>query len=151
MFHLRPALPNDAFALVDLDKLCNPSAWSLSQFQAAIDTPQDTVLLLTQSDHSIAGFIVWQRVLDEMELHLIATAPHLRRMGLASQLMHAMFQAAYTHDVGRIFLEVRVSNIAAQGLYVQHGFQQVGTRKNYYANGEDALIFQRLFNQETPC
>jgi ribosomal-protein-alanine N-acetyltransferase len=38
-------------------------------------------------------------------------------------------------------LEVRVGNVAAQGLYQRFGFAPVGVRKNYYAEtGEDALI-----------
>jgi ribosomal-protein-alanine N-acetyltransferase len=46
-------------------------------------------------------------------------------------------------DLGaaNLTLEVRVSNIAAQQLYLKYGFQPVGTRKRYYTdNGEDALI-----------
>ena len=40
-----------------------------------------------------------------------------------------------------ITLEVRVSNIAAIGLYEKYGFRSLGTRKGYYQdNNEDALI-----------
>jgi ribosomal-protein-alanine N-acetyltransferase len=38
-------------------------------------------------------------------------------------------------------LEVRRSNMAAQGLYTKLGFKIEGERPNYYEdNGEDALI-----------
>ena len=38
-------------------------------------------------------------------------------------------------------LEVRVSNIAAQKLYLKYGFAAKGTRRKYYTdNNEDALI-----------
>ena len=37
-------------------------------------------------------------------------------------------------------LEVRRSNLAAQALYHQCGFLDVGYRKRYYENSEDALI-----------
>jgi hypothetical protein len=38
-------------------------------------------------------------------------------------------------------LEVRVSNVGAQAMYRQFGFETAGVRKNYYAEtNEDALI-----------
>ena len=38
-------------------------------------------------------------------------------------------------------LEVRVSNLVAQQLYLKYGFRASGTRPRYYTdNGEDALI-----------
>ena len=42
-------------------------------------------------------------------------------------------------------LEVRVSNLAAINLYQQMGFAEVGRRKRYYENGEDALMMEYLF------
>jgi len=40
-----------------------------------------------------------------------------------------------------VTLEVRVSNLRAQGLYAKYGFKTVGERKHYYSdNREDALI-----------
>jgi ribosomal-protein-alanine N-acetyltransferase len=38
-------------------------------------------------------------------------------------------------------LEVRVSNHAAQSLYLKYGFERVGQRRGYYQdNGEDAWL-----------
>jgi ribosomal-protein-alanine N-acetyltransferase len=45
-----------------------------------------------------------------------------------------------------VFLEVRVSNIAARKLYEKIGFVQVGQRKAYYQHpAEDALILKISF------
>ena len=38
-------------------------------------------------------------------------------------------------------LEVRVSNVAAIGLYESLGFESLGRRRAYYEDGEDALLF----------
>jgi ribosomal-protein-alanine N-acetyltransferase len=51
-----------------------------------------------------------------------------------------------------MFLEVRESNVAAIHMYLNHGFNEVGRRRNYYptATGrEDALVFglQLRFDQ----
>jgi ribosomal-protein-alanine N-acetyltransferase len=38
-------------------------------------------------------------------------------------------------------LEVRVSNVVAQNLYLKYGFEARGTRRRYYTdNNEDALV-----------
>lgn len=141
MYTICRAMPHHAQELADLDKLCNPSAWTVSHFQAALTQTHNTILCVYQQQKIIA-FIVWQKILDEIELHLIATAPHMRRLGIASHLLQKLIQTAQNQNVTRIFLEVRSSNIAAQKLYQQHQFQCIGQRKNYYSNGEDALIYQ---------
>jgi ribosomal-protein-alanine N-acetyltransferase len=44
-------------------------------------------------------------------------------------------------DARRATLEVRVTNLAAQGLYHKYGFEIVSVRKRYYSDsGEDAYI-----------
>lgn len=44
-------------------------------------------------------------------------------------------------------LEVRASNEAAQQLYRSMGFETAGVKKQYYKNGEDALVMQLLLAQ----
>ena len=40
-------------------------------------------------------------------------------------------------------LEVRVSNSVAIKFYEKHGFVKHSIRKNYYSNGEDAILMIR--------
>jgi ribosomal-protein-alanine N-acetyltransferase len=39
-----------------------------------------------------------------------------------------------------VYLEARVSNINAIDFYLKRGFKNVGIRKKYYPNGEDAVL-----------
>ena len=48
-------------------------------------------------------------------------------------------------DVKKITLEVRASNIKGINFYTKNGFKQVGVRKKYYKNGEDALLLLKEF------
>lgn len=139
MFSLRPALADDAAALAALDCLCNPKPWSAGQFQAALDEAH-TRVWLAETPAGCAGFIVWQQLFDEAELHLIATAPAQRRQGIATALLAQMFQAA---GLRRVFLEVRAGNLAAQALYRRHGFADLVRRRAYYGD-EDALVMEKL-------
>ncbi|EGK08373.1 ribosomal protein S18-alanine N-acetyltransferase [Kingella kingae] len=139
----RLAQPNDLADLQRIDTQSNPSAWTAAHFEAACTSPHDTVLVLQQQQHIVA-FIVWQTVCDEMELHLIATDTAYRQQGCASALIEHMLHVAHQQNIARIFLEVRQSNHAAQQLYAKHGFVHIATRKNYYSNGENAWIMERL-------
>lgn len=141
---IRVANVSDCVALAELDLHDNPSAWTVKQFQAACKSVHDSVLIHENEYGECMGFIVWQTICDEMELHLIATAPKFRRQGVASALLAQMFQAAHHQQISRILLEVRASNIVAQTLYTQFGFHEIALRKRYYNNTEDAVIMEKI-------
>ncbi len=141
---IRAATLADCETLAQLDARCNPSAWSAAQFQAACTSAHDTVLISENDAGELLGFIVWQTVLDEMELHLIATSPEHRRRGVASQLLTTLFQTAQQQAITRILLEVRASNTGAQQLYTQYGFIEIARRKHYYAGLEDAVMMEKV-------
>ena len=138
--HIRPATTADIPALATLDQQTNPHPWTAKHFQAAHQPPIRT-LLIAEHDQQIIGYIAWQHIQDEIELHLIATAPAHRRQGIASQLLQQLIATARQHRA-RIILEVRASNHTAQALYRKHQFAPIATRKNYYGN-EDAVIMEK--------
>lgn len=142
-FILRQANIEDCEGLTQLDQLCNPSPWTHTHFQAAVLTENDEVWLI-EHEHHIIALIVWQRIYDEMELHLIDTHPDYRRLGLATQLMSKMVNTAQRHNVQRIFLEVREHNLAAQALYHRYDFIRIALRQHYYQSGENAIMMEKL-------
>jgi ribosomal-protein-alanine N-acetyltransferase len=73
----------------------------------------------------------------------LAVVPGRRRRGVARRLLEDLLSRARAEGAGRLTLEVRVSNFAAQGLYRAHGFRLAGLRRRYYRDtGEDALIME---------
>ena len=75
--------------------------------------------------------------------------PKYRKNGIGSMLISEMIKTAVTLKLELLTLEVRKSNIAAQGLYKKYGFDIIGERKRYYSdNGEDAWIMTKSFE---PC
>jgi ribosomal-protein-alanine acetyltransferase len=87
---------------------------------------------------AVAGFLVSRPTSpDEREILNIAVAPEFRRTGVASKLIGSLTDRT-------VFLEVRVSNAAARSLYGKLGFDEVGTRRDYYDNpSEDAIVMRR--------
>lgn len=59
-----------------------------------------------------------------------------------------MEKRALSLGIDNIFLEVRVSNAAAIGLYEKHRFSVINIRKKYYDGVEDALIMKRVLKEE---
>lgn len=89
----------------------------------------------------IAGHAGIWLSLDDGHVTTIAVHPDYRRQGVGELLMLGLIDQAYELKAQQLTLEVRVSNIAAQHLYVKFGFRHQGERKRYYTdNGEDASI-----------
>ena len=80
-------------------------------------------------------------IADEAHISTLAVAPAWRKRGLGELLLWSMLKQAASMGAFEATLEVRVSNHAAQNLYLKYGFERVDRRRHYYQdNGEDAWI-----------
>lgn len=82
-------------------------------------------------------------VVGEGELLRIAVAPEARGQGLARRLLREGHQRLAAEGLETLFLEVRVSNAAARALYASEGWAEIGLRRAYYRDGEDAALYRR--------
>ena len=96
-------------------------------------------VVVREYGRAIAYAGVWF-ILDEGHITNIAVRPDRRGMGYGEMAARAMIQLAADSGMNWMTLEVRRSNAAAQALYHKLGFIDVGYRKRYYENREDALI-----------
>jgi [ribosomal protein S18]-alanine N-acetyltransferase len=67
-----------------------------------------------------------------------------RRRGLGALLMAGALAQAVAGGAAAMLLEVAADNDAARALYARLGFEEVGRRRRYYADGRDALVLKRL-------
>jgi len=101
-------------------------------------------IAIKQGDTSVLGFIIVRTVGDDGEILQIAVDKSKQRRGIGEFLIGAAVDYAAENNLESIFLEVRVSNTAAEGLYRKHGFETVRLRKDYYNDPvEDALVMVR--------
>lgn len=92
----------------------------------------------------VAGYICVWTVGDELHINNVAVDPRWRRRGIAGALLEAALEHGRLRGARRAFLEVRVSNVAAQALYRRYGFEAAGIRRRYYDRPiEDAVIMKR--------
>lgn len=120
-------------------------AWTHNQVLGLMAMP-GVWLMIAELGGEAAGFALSRRVLDEAELLLLATAPHLRRRGVAAALLRSVASDALNQGARSLHLEVRDGNEAVK-LYRSAGFSKVGERRLYYRgpNGQafDALTYRR--------
>ena len=81
------------------------------------------------------------RVTDEGQITNIALRKDARGRGYGELLVRVMMENAFEEGCMDIFLEVRVSNLPALGLYRKLGFEVLSVRKGYYSEPvEDAYV-----------
>jgi ribosomal-protein-alanine N-acetyltransferase len=97
--------------------------------------------------HYIVGFAGFWVMAGEAHITSIAVREKYRRRAIGELLLAAVVDEAVKLGADVVTLEVRVSNTAAQNLYLKYGFKRVGERRKYYLDRgpagetrEDALI-----------
>lgn len=86
----------------------------------------------------LSGFYLARKGTEFSELLRIAVRPEFRRRGFARILM------ANLRIPGRILLEVAENNVAAIELYKSTGYQAIANRKNYYSDGSNCLVMEKI-------
>jgi ribosomal-protein-alanine N-acetyltransferase len=143
---LREAESGDVAALVALERLCfGEGAWGAGAVTGAL---RPGPALVWEEEGQLLGYALAAVVLDEAELHRIGVAPTSRGQGIAIALLDALEAAAQTQGAERLFLEVRADNAPAIGLYERQGFEKIGRRPRYYADGVDALLFALVISRQ---
>ena len=144
---VRLAAADDVKRIAELEARCFSEPWSEGVIRACLNETTDVFVL--EDDGELMGYAVFDRVLgDEAEILNIAIAPEARGNKLSHLLMDAMIAEAEKRKIGKIMLEVRISNAPAIALYSGYGFEKVGLRAGYYRNPrEDALLMDLMMSK----
>jgi ribosomal-protein-alanine N-acetyltransferase len=125
------------FASIHANTFPMNEAWSVGAFQVQLEM-HGVIGLLDER----GGLALVRVTADEAELLTIAVTRSARRQGLGRGLLTEAMRIASGLGAAAMFLEVGFRNTAARALYANAGFVQVGKRRGYYANGEDALVLR---------
>ena len=146
-FEIRPATVADLPAILAVERSCYDQPWSDRQFRDELVNIYGHIDLLL-ADGELAGYHCWWLLCGELHVLNLATAPAFRRRGVAAKLLQTALAAAARQGLERALLEVRAGNEPAISLYRRFGFRESGRRRRYYADGEDALLMERMPDQE---
>jgi ribosomal-protein-alanine N-acetyltransferase len=150
MATVREAIPADLPGIIEIASASDAAAhWPVQEYERmfAADPNRRRILLVSEDDEQVQGFIMGQFTGNDWEIENIAVRTVCQRNGLGSQLLCGFLGAVrQTASAQAVYLEVRESNVAARKLYEKMGFSQVGRRKDYYYQPpEDALIYKISF------
>lgn len=112
-------------------------AWSRDIFLLQLVLP-NVIGLIDRA----GGLILLRHAAGEGEILTLATDAARRRHGIGRRLLHHATEVLRDSGVAALFLEVSVTNCAARALYAGTGFRSVGRRRQYYADGADALVMR---------
>lgn len=123
-----------------IETACFPTPWSRRSFLNEVTgNTAARYVVLREEGHVIAYAGMWL-VIDEAHITNIAVRPDRQGMGYGERITKALIQLAADCGMHWVTLEVRRSNARAQALYHKLGFKDIGCRRNYYENKEDALL-----------
>jgi ribosomal-protein-alanine N-acetyltransferase len=133
-FHRR-----DADALVAIvAESPEASIWSEESYVKLAE--ENATLALVSKRAKISGFLVGRMVGDQAEVLNLAVRARDRRTGGGGALLEAALKDFGLRGAKCVYLEVRESNTGAIAFYEKHGFAQVGRRKGYYRNPDEAAV-----------
>ena len=92
----------------------------------------------------LIGICVLHFVLDEAQINYFAVNQKFRKKGFGSHLMSYLIKQCSKLNINKLFLEVSQSNVIAEKFYNRFDFNTVGIRKNYYRDGSDALLKEKI-------
>ncbi len=135
----------DVAVVAEVEKQCFSVPWSEKSFSDEMKNKL-AIYFIAQKDKQCVGYAGFWNVAGEGGITNVAVIPQYRRQGIGAMLISELIKTADRLRLDLLTLEVRKSNIGAQGLYKKFGFDIIGERKRYYSdNGEDAWIMTKTF------
>ncbi len=149
-YQLRRFKPSDLDWVIRVNRECLPENYTALFFINLYKRFPGT-FIVAEADGEIVGYIMCRietgipsfKVLGITKKgHVISVAvlhSHQRK-GIGYALIREAMQAMVNYNAKECYLEVRESNLSALHLYKKLGFETARTLRNYYADGEDAIV-----------
>lgn len=119
------------------------NALQKQDFEKAL-TDENYKLFVCKFNGDIVGFILLQ-ITDEICVMGVAVEKSMRNIGVATRLFNKSMEFAKSININTISLEVSEKNLTASLLYQKLGFSSRRIRKNYYADGSNAVeMFKQI-------
>lgn len=143
---IQPASLLDLNALRKLEYACfEKDAWSLFDLVAVLTWP-DVIRLKAVEDDEMVGFVAGDPRPSQGVgwIATIGVDPRYQHRGIGRALLRACEERM---SFARAKLTVRLSNDKAISLYEQEGYRTVDIWKQYYNDGEDGLVMEKILSR----
>jgi ribosomal-protein-alanine N-acetyltransferase len=140
----------DVDKVMEIEVIAYPHPWTKVIFRDCLKAGYQGIMATSFGD--LIGYAMISVAAGEAHLLNICIDPACQGKGFGRQLLHHILEQASLGGAQTLFLEVRESNSIAQRLYLDSGFNQIGSRPGYYPDHkgrEDALVFAKhLFDTQ---
>ena len=136
---LRKATVDDLKEIVEIEARNFKAPFSYDNYLYELNENKFANIEVIEVDGKIASYIDYWITFDSATVVKIATEFSQKNRGFAGFLLENMEKTLKEKGVEFVTLEVRFSNLPAINLYKKHGYQEVGIKRGYYSNGEDAI------------
>ncbi len=116
---------------------------NFSSYKQSMDKEYSNPLIsgkIAVLNDKIVGFILYQTLTEEAEIHLVVVENEFRKLGIGKALIVNTLAEMRKNGIKYLFLEVSESNSLAIKLYEKLGFKQIGIRENYYGKGNNGIV-----------
>lgn len=118
-----------------------PRPWTLGLFLSELNLHVSRSYFVARVEGQVVGYGGLMLSMEDAHVTTLAVDPGWQRHKLGQRLMVVLAREAQRRGAKNLTLEVRVSNVAAQGLYRRFGLAPAGIRRGYYVeSGEDAIV-----------
>ena len=138
---IRPMRDEDLEAVIAIELQVYDFPWTLGIFRDCLRAGY-CCWVVTLAEQ-VVGYGVTMVAVEECHLLNVCIHPDWQGQGLGHKLIRRLLKLAGQRGAETAYLEVRVSNSTARGLYQRLGFVVVGRRRDYYPTQqgrEDALV-----------
>jgi ribosomal-protein-alanine N-acetyltransferase len=142
---IRPMQAEDLTEIIEIERQSYPHPWTQVIFGDCLQAGYSCWVCGRRG--VIEAYGILSVAVGESHLLNICVRPESRQQGVGRKLLRHLVSVARRHDAEVIFLEVRPSNSTARALYDDEGFNELGSRRDYYPAGdgrEDAIILARI-------
>lgn len=141
---MRDACLGDLSRLLELEGMFPGDRLSPRQFRRHLASPCAR-MRVAEVDGCVMGYALTllRNGSQIARLYSIAVDPASRGLGLGRALLVDALDQAGKADRKCLRLEVRADNLVAIALYRREGFTEFGRHPKYYADGCDAIRFER--------
>ena len=124
--------------ILEAEGIAHP--WTIDELKDLVTNDKKVAVVARTTEGEVVGYCGASFVLDEAEIGNLCVAGKYRREGIAKKVMAGLFERLKKEGVKTVFLEVNKENLPAIRLYEVLGFEVYGSRKDYYGQGQDAIL-----------
>ena len=113
--------------------------WTANVLEKELQNSLSSYIVALYNDEVVGYAGIWKPI-DEAHITNIVVKKDKRGKHIGTQLLKELINMAQKKNLQCITLEVNVKNENAIKLYKKYNFEEVGRRKKYYNNIDDAII-----------